>query len=184
PPAISYDWTGAYVGAYFGQSMGSAKAHTDGLTSGVADLNQTGITAGGTVGYNWQFYSRFLAGVEGDFGWLGLNRPNMEWNDFAQVGENADWYGTLRARFGYVTGPSLLYVTGGGAFVHIRDSFGGTAVADPTTNSAIRSGWTAGGGIETKLSRSWTAKTEYLYVSVGASDFSSNVFGGPFATTF
>ncbi len=184
PPPVSYDWNGLYGGGYFGDAIGNAKAHTDGLTSGVADLNQKGLTLGGTVGYNWQLNPHFLVGVEGDFGWLSLNRTIMQWNDFANVGEKADWTGTLRARFGYVTGPSLLYVTGGGAFVHIRDAFGGTATAGPTENSAIRSGWTAGGGIETKLSRSWTAKTEYVYVNVGSSSFASNVFGGPFATTF
>jgi outer membrane immunogenic protein len=184
PPVISYDWTGAYVGAYFGDAISNAKAHTDGLTSGSADFNTKGVTVGGTAGYNWQLWQRFLVGGEIDFGWLSINRTNMEWNDFANIGEQVDWSGTARLRFGYVTGPSLLYVTGGGALMHIRDSFGGTATAGPTENSAIRSGWTAGGGIETRLSRSWTAKTEYLYVNVGNSNFASNVFGGPFATTF
>jgi len=184
PPVVSYDWTGAYIGGYFGDAISNAKVHTDGLASGIADLNEKGVTVGGTAGYNWQFYSRFLVGAEIDFGWLSLNRSIMQWNDFVNLGENVDWNGTARLRVGYVTGPSLLYVTGGGALVHTRDSFGGTATAGPTMDSAIRSGWTAGGGIETRLSRSWTAKTEYLYMNVGQSNFGSNVFGGTFATTF
>jgi len=184
PPAVPYDWNGFYIGGYFGDALSNAKAHTDALTSGVADLNIKGFTVGGTVGYNWQFDPRWLVGLEGDIGWMSINRTVMQWNDFANIGEKVDWYGTLRARFGYVTGPSLLYVTAGGAFVHIRDEFGGTATAGPTRNESTRGGWTAGGGIETKLSRAWTAKTEYLYVNVGSSTFVSNVFGGPFGTTF
>jgi outer membrane immunogenic protein len=175
PPVIAYDWTGTYIGAYFGDSIGSAKAHTDADTSGVNDLNQKGLTAGATVGYNWQFDPRWLVGLEGDIGWLGLNRSIVDWNDTVNVGEKADWYGTARVRFGYVTGPSLLYVTGGGAFVHLRDTFGGSAVVGPTANETTKGGWTVGGGIETRLSRSWTAKTEYLYVDVGNSNFASTV---------
>jgi len=184
PPAIMYDWNGFYIGGYYGDSIGSAKAHTDAFTSGVADFNQHGITVGATAGYNWQFDPRWLVGVEGDIGWIGLNHTTMQWNDFANIGEKADWYGTLRARFGYVTGPSLLYVTGGGAFVNVRDEFGGTATAGPTQNEATRGGWTVGGGIETKLSRGWTAKTEYMYIDVGRSSFTSNAFGAAPATTF
>lgn len=184
PPPVAYDWTGAYIGGYFGDAISNTKAHTDALTSGVADMNVKGFTVGGTAGYNWQFNPRFLVGVEGDLGWLSINKTTMQWNDFANIGEKADWFGTVRARFGYVTGPSLLYVTGGGAFVHVRDSFGGTATAGPTAFESTKGGWTVGGGIETKLSRSWTAKTEYVYVNVGSSNFPSNVFGGPFGTTF
>ena len=184
PTPVSYTWTGAYIGAYFGESIGSAELRTPSLTSGIADLNQAGFTAGGTVGFNWQFDPRFLIGLEADFGTAGLHRSVFQWNDFAQLQEKADWYGTVRARFGYVTGPSLIYVTGGGVVMHIRDDFGGTATAGPTQNSEDRTGWTAGGGIETKLSRSWSAKTEYLYMHVGSSTFFSNVFGGPFVTVF
>src|SRR5262249_52008531 len=143
-----------------------------------------GFTVGATAGYNWQFAPHWLVGLEEDVGYLGLNNTIMEWNDPAAVGVQTDWYATLRARFGYVTGPSLLYVTGGAALVHSRNSFGGPATAGPTTNNVVHATWTAGGGIETKLSRSWSAKTEYLYIQGNTTTFLSNVLGGPFGTTF
>ena len=71
------------------------------------------------MGYNWQFAPHWLVGIEGDVGTLGIDRTVKEYNDVIIVGSKADWYGTVRGRFGYVTGPSLLYVTGGVAFVHI-----------------------------------------------------------------
>lgn len=178
PPPLTYNWTGFYVGGYYGSVVGYAQGRTPALTTGDAELSDYGIMVGGTVGYNWQFDPHWLVGVEGDFGWMSLNRSFSNWNDFNAVGQKADGSATARLRFGYVTGPSLLYVTGGGAFVHLSDSMG------DTTNSATKSGWTAGAGIETKLSRSWSAKTEYLYASVGESSFTAMVFGAPTATTF
>jgi len=172
PPPVTYDWNGFYIGGYFGGVTGNSQAATPLFTSGGAELNQGGVTIGGTLGYNWQFNPHWLVGVEGDFGWLGLAYSVQQWNDNVSVGEKADWYGTARLRFGYVTGPSLLYVTGGGAFVHTSSAFGGTV------NTSTNSGWTAGGGIETKLSRSWTAKTEYLYIDVGDSTYNAAFLTG------
>jgi outer membrane immunogenic protein len=182
PPPVAYDWNGFYIGGYYGASTGTVQGTTPNLTTGEIQLNKGGVTAGATVGYNWQFHPQWLVGVEGDLGWLGINQSVMNWNDFARTGQKADWYGTARLRFGYVTGPSLLYVTGGGAFVHFRDTLGNDPA--PTTHTETNAGWTAGGGIETKLSRAWTAKTEYLFVDAGNSSFTSNVFGGPFQTNF
>jgi outer membrane immunogenic protein len=81
---------------------------------------------------------------------------------------------------GYVTGPSLLYVTGGAAFVQLEDKFGGCApgflcaTSPPASLTTTKTGWAAGGGLETKLSRNWSQKTEYLFVDAGRSEFQSN----------
>jgi outer membrane immunogenic protein len=140
-----------------------------------------GVTFGGTLGYNWQFSPHWLIGLEGDFGTLGVDRTFKEWNDVIFTGAKADWYGTARGRFGYVTGTSLLYVTGGVAFVHITDTFGGItgglAPLSPTAFSTTRTAGTFGAGIETKLSRNWTAKTEYLFIDTGTTSFGSDPFG-------
>src|ERR1700704_2216001 len=190
-PVISYDWNGFYLGGYFGDAINNSKAHTDppgvaGTQLGVSRLNQKGFTAGAAVGYNWQFAPHWLVGLEGDIGGLLLNRTNIEWNDNVLVGVKADWYATARGRLGYVTGPSLLYVTGGAAFVHIRDTFGGDGfTVGPLTNTTTKTGWTVGGGIEAKLSRAWTAKTEYLFIDAGSSSFASNPYASPgVPTTF
>jgi outer membrane immunogenic protein len=193
PPVVSYDWTGFYIGGYFGDAIGNSKTRTDPGTvasqPGVNRLNDKELTAGGTLGYNWQFNRNWLIGLEGDIGWMGINRTEPEWNDRALVGFETDWYATLRGRLGYVTGPSLLYVTGGAAFVHGTDTFGGgagffgiplTAAGLPaTTNTSTQTGWTVGGGIETKLSRSWSAKTEYLFIDTGHTSFGADPYSIP-----
>src|SRR5579872_1596323 len=167
PPVATYNWTGFYLGGYYGTVTGQAKAKTTatGFPLGVHDHNATALMGGVTAGYNWQFDPHWLIGVEGELGYLGIDRTDVDWDDLTFAGVKTSWYGTARGRLGYVTGPSLLYVTGGAAFVNIEDTFGGqssqtgAAFIAPTSTTSTRTGWTLGGGIETKLSQNWSAKS-------------------------
>ena len=177
-PAVSYDWTGVYIGGNYATSIAHSRANSSlPAHRGDVEINDGGLSAGATAGYNWQFSPNWLVGLEGDIGWLGTDQSFLNFNDIGRlnVGVKMDGYATARARFGYVTGPSLIYATGGAAFVRVKETFG--LPAAPTDYTSIRSGWTAGGGIETKLSRSWTTKTEYLYIDVGSNSFAANPGG-------
>ena len=82
----------------------------------------------------------------------------------------SDFYSTIRARFGYAWDRTLLYATGGVAFVRLKDSFDCCTFPsdfDTTEKSVTKVGWTAGGGIETALAPNWTAKLEYLFIDAG-----------------
>jgi len=191
PPVAVYNWTGFYLGGFYGTVTAETTAQTPQTTLGIHNHNQTALMGGITAGYNWQFDPHWLVGVEGEIGYLGLDRTDVDWDDTVFVGVKASWYGTARGRFAYVTGPSLLYVTGGVAFVNIEDTFGGVSSINgatfvaPTTSSSTRTGWTLGGGVETKLSRNWSVKSEYLYIDAGSTSFASNPFGASGrATTF
>jgi outer membrane immunogenic protein len=185
PPA--YNWTGFYIGGYYGTAVGSQTGSTPtdvlGSRTGQTNVNKWGAVGGLTAGYNWQFAPHWLVGLEGEFGYLGISRSNIEFNDDTTVGLKTDWYGTARARIGYVTGPSLIYATGGAAFVHSRDEFGGDApnnTVPSTLSSKTTASWTAGYGVETKLSRAWSAKTEYLFIDGGGNNnFIANPRGNP-----
>jgi outer membrane immunogenic protein len=188
-PTPAYDWSGFYLGGYYGASWSHSNASTPvqvgNAATGSVDLNSSSSTAGITVGYNLQLSPVWLVGIEGDFGYLGGGQLFGEWDDFIETGEKNRWYATLRGRVGYVTGPSLLYVTGGVGFVHVTDTFGGffdppTPFIAPVSSSTTTAGAAFGGGIETKLSRNWSAKTEYLYIDGGSDHtFLSNPFGPP-----
>jgi len=175
PVSAAYDWSGFYVGGNYGTVIAQWRAHTGAANDHLGDVevNDAGLTAGAQAGYSWQFDPNWLAGLEGDIGYFRASRSFKDWNDDTIVGMKATWYGTMRVRAGYVIGPSLLYATGGMAFVDIHDTFGG----NPATDTRVKSGWAAGGGIETKLSRSWSTTTEYLYVDAGSTTFASNPFG-------
>ena len=191
----AYDWSGFFIGGYWGTSIGQSKASTptgpfDEV--GQIDISKGSWTAGGTVGANWQFHPSWLIGLEGDLGYLANDRTFLEWADTRiTAGVKTSGYATARARVGYVTGPSLLYATGGAAFVRVENTFGGCGpfgcngiVTPPTSVTSTRTGWTAGGGIETKLSRNWTQKTEYLYVDAGTTNFLAVPFTTPHQTSF
>jgi len=187
PPAVlapAYDWNGFYLGGYYGAAWSQSSASTPNFAittpvTGNVDINSTSFTAGITAGYNWQLSPTWLVGVEGDYGYLGGGQLFAEFDDpNVFVGEKNRWYATLRGRVGYVTGPSLIYLTGGVGFVRVTDTFGGTAGVPPLSSSTTTTGGVIGAGIETKLSRNWSAKTEYLYVDGGSDHtFQSNPFG-------
>lgn len=187
PAVVAYDWNGFYAGGYWGTSLGQSSATTPGGFSDTVNFSKRGWTAGGTVGANWQAGRSWLLGLEGDLGYLANDRRFDQWNDSAvTVGVKTGGYATARARFGYLTGPSLLYLTGGAAFVQVEDTFGGCkngfcggAIISPVAVSSTRTGWTAGVGIESKISQNWSRKTEYLFVDAGSTNFVGNPYGGP-----
>jgi outer membrane immunogenic protein len=167
------------VGGVFGGAVASVSGTGDDAGTspvGVAELNNhgSGFTAGGQVGYNWMIMPKVVVGVEGDVSYLGIDHMS---NDFfnpvnstfaAALGVKTSWIATARGRIAYNTGPALLYATGGGAWVDVKDTLFTTV--PPVSASKTLSGWTVGGGIETVLWGNWSTKTEYLYVDAGKGD--------------
>lgn len=91
-----------------------------------------------------------------------------------------DWFGTVRGRLGYALGNVLLYGTGGFAAGGVRATsfytdnnvggLGGNAFATQfgrASNSDTNTGWTAGGGIEVKITPNWSLKGEYQFINLG-----------------
>ncbi|WP_084805445.1 outer membrane beta-barrel protein [Bradyrhizobium sp. NAS80.1] len=171
------NWTGWYVGVNAGASLSQVNAFSPNLPGpdvvvGELDIAHLGATGGVQAGFNWQASPSWVAGLEADFGHLGIERTVQQWNDQGDALEvKADWYGTIRGRLGYTTGPSLLYVTGGAAFVNVKNTFSSfddfSRSSVPVESSKTATGWTLGGGIETMLGGNWSAKAEYLYIDAG-----------------
>ena len=67
----------------------------------------------------------------------------------------------MRGRVGYAADRFLPYVTGGAALGNIN------ATTNGLTTSASNAGWTIGAGLEFAVTPNWSAKAEYLYVSLG-----------------
>jgi outer membrane immunogenic protein len=171
PALQTYNWTGFYVGLVGGGAVTSSRgSDPTGTRVGEIANNDSAYTVGGQAGYNWQFAPSFLVGVEGDFSWLGIDRATTLFDMSVNQGVKTSWLATLRGRFAYSTGPALLYVTGGGAWVNVRDDW--TTLNPTITASSTKtlSGYTVGGGIETVLAGNWTMRTEYLYVDAGTGD--------------
>jgi outer membrane immunogenic protein len=186
PPAPPpYDWTGFYIGATAGGSMGNSD-HVDRAT-GLSDANGYNIKGGlggGTLGYNWQV-SRFLVvGFEGDGSWGGEYGSNT---DLGAVGNPAflsftkeTWLATARIRVGYAVDNLLFYGTGGyaaaGTEAGIKDA---NTLALLASTTSTRSGWTAGGGLEWGFAPNWSAKFEMLYTQFDSVAFNTVQGEGP-----
>jgi len=99
--------------------------------------------------------------------------------------EKLQWFGTVRGRAGYLVTPTwLLYATGGLAYGRLTrtDNYsyfaqffctagggvGGAGVCTPQSSSisGVKTGWTAGAGVEAEIKGNWTGKLEYLYMDL------------------
>jgi outer membrane immunogenic protein len=148
PPVAS--WAGPYLGIYGGYGFGGS---TTGAAGGT--IATRGWMFGGFGGYNFQSGS-FVYGVEGDLGYNGVNGGNG--TSYSRQGLD----GSLRARFGYSPAePILLYATAGGAASaqRIYDAAG--------TATGTAFGWTAGAGMDTKLTENLFGRVEYRYTDLG-----------------
>ena len=154
---------------------------------GTGRLSPSGFTGGVQAGRNWQA-GTLVYGAEADFGVLDLGEsatanglfpfPFLGTQYSLAEKMTANWLATLRARMGFAVAPHLLlYATGGLAFSELRFSSAYSDNAVDATfpggtgygrRSQIKIGWTAGGGVEWLLDRTWSVRAEYLYVDLGS----------------
>jgi outer membrane immunogenic protein len=194
---VGYSWGRSDIDvSYYNTVTGLPIAPPPGsITSG--QFNMDGVIAGGQAGYNWQTSSNWVWGFEGDLQWSdekgrgnfncagtlvgGVCLPGLTFlppgagGTALALDQHLEWFGTLRARGGFLVTPqALLYATGGLAYGSIKSTGAlagfngnGVAVAFIGSNSEVRAGWTVGAGIEVMFSRNWSGKAEYLYMDLG-----------------
>jgi outer membrane immunogenic protein len=176
--APSYSWSGFYLGANLGYSIGRdpTAQSLSGAPNDLINFAPAGVIGGGQLGVNWQINS-LVFGLEGDGQWsaqrdTGLIRdfPPTPGFGYQNIEEKIPWFATVRGRLGYAVGPALFYVTGGVAFTQVHTNYSDSnvaAVVSSTSFNNYRTGAAVGGGIETALMGNWTAKAEYLYLDFG-----------------
>ncbi len=132
-------WTGFYIGA----NLGGAWDDSD----DVEILDDSTLIGGGHLGYNWQKSNNVVIGIEGD----------------VSFSDGIDYLATIRGRLGYAFGPTLVYATGGAAFIGFDENLFGD---DSDT------GWVAGLGLERKIRENVSFGVEGLYYGFeGDEDF-------------
>lgn len=223
PPIATNNWTGFYVGANVGGGWGSRSANYSpndpvtilffpppvALAPPPTSFSSSGGLGGLQLGYNWQLNRNWLVGLETDFDWSGMKGsgsgsgtavgPGPVFFPFTNaVSEKVDWFGTVRARLGYLPTNNLLtYATGGFAYGRVADTGNDTfavgitsggagpfgfncAAATPCfsgSSTTMATGWTLGAGFEYMLMRNWTLKAEYLYVNLGSHSLTQTATG-------
>jgi outer membrane immunogenic protein len=186
----NWPFSGAYVGVAAGYAQ--HRVEVTNLDPGAPAFGSTfkdtegAFTFGGYLGYNWQFCSYLLFGIEADFNYLNSSPTAHDIEVFAagiettSLESSIDWFGTLRGRLGYVVQDYLLiYGTGGLAYGKADHTLsdncpacvgGFTGFPVSQSNDVTKAGWTVGGGAEYLYDTHWFLRAEALFVDLGSHD--------------
>lgn len=214
PMAAVSNWTGFYAGLNIGYGFNdpiATFAGNDVVSKNVLNFSAPnpassvaydvkGVFGGAQFGYNFQVSPSWLIGVEADF--QGSDIKGSASTSYVYVGrpgqvdaqQNVEWFGTLRARAGFLaTDKLLVYGTGGLAYGSVQSnstltntvgytaSGSGFAAVCPVNSAPcytgpatkLMAGYTVGGGFEYAAWRNISLKVEYLYVNLGSSNITS-----------
>jgi outer membrane immunogenic protein len=193
-PPPECNWSGFYIGINVGGQWGHSEDKTDPSPHGYnADNNQwgydeSGVVAGGQVGYNFQ-WNWLVLGVEAEGGYMNLEgrgvQPASPGGD-THGESDSDFFTTIRGRLGFAFGHWLFYGSGGGIGVNYDTRVVDDCITSPCGGALIDGhkqefdwGWAGGGGIEYMLACHWTIRADYLRYQLDDQHFSApNFFPG------
>ena len=213
PFAERFTWTSCYLGAHVGGAwmrnsvtdpvllvQDNAGLGGPGFTTGgptTVGVNQNGAEIGGQIGCDYQFPSNFVLGVEGEASGATMKGSRLvalpdSPPDTALVSAKTDFVTALTGRAGYAVDHWLFYAKGGVAWANSKYSVtgtfnGGAGLALPFDfeGLSIRTGWTAGAGVEWAFAEDWSARLEYDYYDFGTHTATMNdTVNGPGPLSF
>ena len=170
-------WTGIYAGLSAGYGWGRSEQQYDRNDNhGPASTSPSGPLAALTAGYNYDLSNGFMIGAEADLGLIDVSADDkIVYDGHTYKTRFGPWWGTIRARAGITFDATLLYVTGGAAFMGVDEVSVGNTPGETAVNKDTRSGWVVGGGIEHAFAPGMTVKLEYLHMDFGSyHGFSAN----------
>jgi outer membrane immunogenic protein len=161
-------WTGMYIGVDGGLNFNGSFDVTTSPGASNTQTSNSGWAFGGHLGYDYQM-GHVVLGLETD-----ISGSTESATSTAGVKTTLPWYGTARAKVGYLPTPSLmLYGTGGAAYGEA------TITGGPTTINLPGVGWSAGVGAEYALLPSVRVRAEYLHIDL----YGPSATSGPFSLT-
>jgi outer membrane immunogenic protein len=194
PLPVLYNWTGFYIGVNGGggsstQNFNGTQVTPVGSTGSGGNDGLGGGLAGGQIGFNYQFASRVVVGLEADADWSNYTNSGIAACSTFTTGlftglpagcatnnETLNDFGTVRGRLGYAWNRVLFYGTGGWAWGRSSGNstpnclgIGCPAASLPFTGGTASfansfSGWAAGAGVEWAFLPNWTIRLEYLFL--------------------
>lgn len=166
PLAMPGTWTGLYFGGTLGGSTGGFE--TSQLAS--ADIDIGSFSGGVHAGYAMQL-GRFVGALEIDGTWLSDGGGETTTGAY-RVSASTDWLSSARARLGYTFDQYMVYATGGVALGSIDASITGPGFETDLSETMV--GYAVGGGVEMKLTETWSARVEALHYGFGEEELSSS----------
>ena len=173
-PFTPMTWSGLYVNGGLGYGLWAADTTTEVPGTGVCILcfnqEQGGKGWLGVIGagYDYQFASRFLAGIFADVDWSSLKGTVQDQGPFfvGDIKQTSAW--AVGARGGWLASPQILsYLTAGYTAARFSGAnmvttFAGAA-SGFSTPAFTANGWFLGGGGEVAVAPGWFWRTEYRY---------------------
>ena len=157
-------WTGPYFGLSVGYASGRSQHYYNRAGHGTAETEPSGDAYAVTAGYNLEWPSGFTAGVEADFGTMGLeDDTKVIFDDHYYNTDWGEWFVTLRARAGYAFDDMLIYGTAGVGFVDSDEVVIGNTPQEGVSNDRVMTARVFGLGVEKKLWERTSLKGEWLH---------------------
>ena len=147
-PAIT--WSGLYIGVHAGATVGG-DLEVKGSEQNF-DVEES-FVGGAQIGYDWQLRGPWVLGVEANYSWIDDEVSNQR----GQTAGFSDYVASVRGRIGYAFDRTLVYATGGVAFLGIDDDVKDKLADDTAVGYAV------GGGVEHKLRDNLSLGLETLY---------------------
>ena len=193
-PVAAYNWTGWYFGGNIGYGWSKLPDPSLSYADPAAlvgfgnyfaaggdvtpNLKPRGAVGGGQIGFNWTITPSWVAGLVADFqdsdiraaGTNTVTPPASVMTNQSNS-EHVDWFGTVRAKLGFVHDDWLIYASGGLAYGGVTTSGSFVAAAVPLnfggSSNTTKVGWAAGAGLDYALTSHWIVGVEYLFVDLG-----------------
>lgn len=172
-----FSWSGFYVGVNAGYAWGKARStDLDFYNAGERfGSSPDGFMGGAQAGWNWQT-GRFVFGLEGELGYLGLDggavQPSSPAGDTLTY-VNKGIYGSVSGRLGYAFDRTLVYAKAGMVYAGGKAEVGDLCNVAPCGpalmygSKRIGAGYLIGAGVEHAFDNNWSVKLEYAYLDFG-----------------
>jgi outer membrane immunogenic protein len=180
-------WAGWYVGLQGG--VASHRGDFSDLSNRQETTSSTKIGGTGGVNFGWLGQQgSFVYGAEADWMWVGAKAQTT----FVFPGGGStvsvqtfdpNWISTVRGKAGLALDATLVYITGGLAFGHVKNSMvrtNTTSGLDQTyAENTTRVGWTMGFGVAHQVTSNVVVKAEGRYVDLGKREVDCATVGNP-----
>jgi outer membrane immunogenic protein len=174
----------AAITAFLAAQGSAALAQLPTPSIGSANASASSWVLGAEAGYNWQ-QGVWVYGLAAD---ISATHLSSQANTAlvgpfpvpASVNADIDWYGTVRGRLGWSSGPVLVYGTGGLAYgrLALSSSLMATPLGLNAQASSVQTGWVAGVGMDYLWLPNVIINLEYQYVDLGSISVAAGATGG------
>lgn len=166
---VAYNWTGFYIGANVGGGWNDSSVNPIGSSTWTG-ADSSSLNTGLFLLYMYQLGPQFVLGLEA-LAELHRYRGSGQTSAIEHINVRSYYQTLFRVHLALLVATNwAIYAAPGLA---IRDERTERIVSNVqvSSDSATRTGWSIGAGVETRLGGDWLARAEYRYTDYGTHDY-------------